>query len=111
MKSDNGMQAYRMLLCKKSAAYPSSMLEDKNRCRVALYDRSGTEVAFLPNTFRRDFGAKYKGYAKKATIMSLAIIPFAIVGARAGASRHIKKAKAVMDDMKAEGAVFGGKSQ
>ncbi len=100
IQSDNGMQAYRMLLCKKSAAYPSSMLEDKNRCRVALYDRSGTEVAFLPNTFRRDFGAKYKGYAKKATIMSLAIIPFAIVGARAGASRHAKKLNTKLNTMK-----------
>ena len=103
IQSDNGMQAYRMLLCKKSAAYPNSMLEDDSRCRVALYDRNATEVAFLPNTFRRDFGTKYKGYAKKATILTLAIVPFVMAGFNAGAWRHVKKLNTMKIDLNESG--------
>ena len=101
----NGTHAYRMLLCKKAEVYPPSMLADDSHCRVALHDRSGAEIAFLPNDFRRDFGTKYKGYAKKATIFTLAIVPFALVGLNAGMWRHVKKMKAVeKGDIK-----FGGK--
>ena len=91
----DGTHAYRMLLCKKAEVYPPSMLADENHCRAALHDRSGAEIAFLPNDFRRDFGTKYKGYAKKATIFTLAIVPFALVGLNAGMWRHVKKMKAV----------------
>ena len=87
----DGAQAYRMLLCKKAEAYTPSMLEDKSRCRTALHDRRGAEVAFYPNDFRRSFGTKYKGYAKQATIFSLALVPFAIIGGVAGGWKYIKK--------------------
>ena len=85
------MQAYRMLLCKKAEAYTPSMFEDDSRCRTALYDRKGAEVAFYPNDFKRSFGTKYKGYAKQATIFSLAIVPFAIVGGTIGGFKYFKK--------------------
>lgn len=94
IQRDDGKHAYRMLLCKKAEVYPLSMLTDNSRCRVALYDRSGAEVAFMPNEFKRDVGTKYKGYAKKATILTLAIVPFAILGGRVGMRRHIKKLEA-----------------
>ena len=76
----DGMHAYRMLLCKKAESYPSSMLADDSRCRVALLDHNGAEVAFLPNEFKRDFATKYKGYAK-AAIASFAIVPVALAAA------------------------------
>ena len=95
IEKDDGRHAYRMLLCKKAEAYPPSMLADERFCRTALHDRSGAEIAFMPNEFKRDFGTKYKGYAKQATILGLAIVPFAILGGRAGAWRHTKKIEAL----------------
>ncbi len=91
IQNDKGKLAYRMLLCKKAETYPPSMLADDSRCRVALRNRDGAEVAFLPNQFKRSFGTKYKGYAKQATILTLAVIPVALVGFVAGGWRHMKK--------------------
>ena len=94
IEKDDGKHAYRMLLCKKAEAYPPSMLADERFCRVALHDRSGDEIAFMPNEFTRDFATKYKGYAKLAPILILAVVPFSILGGRAGIWRHAKKVKA-----------------
>ena len=63
-EANNGAQAYRLLVCRKSASYPKWMLEDNNRCRPALLDSKGSEVVFIHDDLERDFAAKYSGYAK-----------------------------------------------
>ena len=99
----DGMHAYRMLLCKKSKSYTPSMFADDNICRTALLNREGAEVALMPNELKRDFGTKYKGYAKQATLMSLAIVPFAIAGMFAGKWRHAEK----IDNLIKQGSFLG----
>ena len=93
IERSDSMHAYRMLLCKKAPSYPSSMLADDSRCRVALLDHNGAEVAFLPNEFKRDFATKYKGYAKGA-VASFAIVPVALAAAYAGKWGYVRKIKA-----------------
>ena len=97
IERSDGMHAYLMLICKKARVYSSGMLADDNRCRVALLDHNGAEVAFLPNEFKRDFATKYKGYAK-AVVVSLAIVPVALAAGYAGAWRHARKIKAPKRD-------------
>ena len=63
-EANNGAQAYRLLVCRKSASYPKWMLEDNNRCRPALLDSQGSEVVFIHDDLERDFANKYAGYAK-----------------------------------------------
>ncbi len=64
VESSNGAQAYRLLICRKSASYPKWMLEDNNRCRPALLDDTGSEVVFIHDELERDFATKYTDYAK-----------------------------------------------
>ena len=92
IERDDGTQAYRLLLCKKSDSYPIKMLTDDSRCRVALLDQDGAEVALLPNKFKRSFGDKYKGYAKGAAV-SLAIVPIALAAGYAGAWRYARRVR------------------
>lgn len=70
-ESNNGVQAYRLLVCRKSASYPKWMLEDNNRCRPALLDNTGSEVVFIHDEFERDFATKYSGYAKGFAVPAL----------------------------------------
>ena len=71
VESSNGMQAYRLLVCRKSASYPKWMLEDNNRCRSALLDPVGNEVVFLHDELERDFATKYTGYGKGFVVPAL----------------------------------------
>ena len=84
------MHAYRMLVCKKAGAYPPQLLEDDGHCRVALLDEDSTEVVFWPNDFKRDFATKYKGYIKHAALATIAVVPLALVGRRAGRWKLLK---------------------
>ena len=61
------VQAYRLLVCKKAMSYPKWMLEDNNRCLPGLVTEEGDEVIILPDHLKRDFAAKYEGYAKAST--------------------------------------------
>ena len=63
VENDEGAQAYRLLVCRKSASYPQWMLEDNNRCRSALLDQEDNEVVFIHSELERDFAAKYTDYA------------------------------------------------
>ena len=98
IERDDGTQAYRLLLCRKSDSYPSNIFTDNNRCRVALLDQDGAEVAFLPNELKRSFGAKYKGYAKGAAV-SLAIVPIALAAGYAGAWRHARRVRKSTEEL------------
>ena len=75
----SGMAAYRLLLCKKSAARGEQHFNDRNFCQPALHDNNGAEVVLLPNTQRRSFGYKYVGYAA-----GLAAAVLTAVGVRQG---------------------------
>ena len=63
VENDEGAQAYRLLVCRKSASYPQWMLEDSNRCRSALLDQEDNEVVFIHSELERDFATKYTDYA------------------------------------------------
>ena len=86
----SGMDAYRLLLCKKSAAHSEQHFNDSNFCRAALQDASGAEVVLLANELRRSVGAKYAGYT--AGVAALVLAAF---GAKQGvkwvkmSSKHI----------------------
>lgn len=80
IEKDDGAQAYRLLVCKKSMTYPKWMLEDTSRCRIALLTESGQEVAFLSDHMQRGFAAKYSGYAKQAALVIPTIVGVAVVG-------------------------------
>ena len=86
----SGMDAYRLLLCKKSAAHSEQHFNDSNFCRAALQDASGAEVVLLSNKLRRSVGAKYAGYTA-----GVAAIVLAAFGAKQGvkwvkmSSKHI----------------------
>ncbi len=97
IQKGDGMHAYRMLVCKKAGAYPPQLLEDDGHCRVALLDEDSTEVVFWPNDFKRDFATKYKGYIKHAALATIAIVPLALVGRRAGRWKIIKLEKKELD--------------
>lgn len=103
IQKSNEMHAYRLLLCKKSNAYPLKLLENDDQCRIALHDKNGAEVAFWPNDFKRDFATKYKGYAKHAAVASIAVIPLVLTGAAAGVwkiTRLIRKELKNADSLK-----------
>ena len=97
IQKGDGMHAYRMLVCKKAGAYPPQLLEDDGHCRVALLDEDSTEVVFWPNDFKRDFATKYKGYIKHAALATIAVVPLALVGRRAGRWKIIKLEKKELD--------------
>ena len=106
----DGMQAYRMLLCQKMHSYSPYILADDSRCRVALHNNNGEEVVFFPNDFKRSFGAKYKGYAKQATILSIAVVPVALVGGIAGGWTILRKLKNFSEkDIKIGSKLLDGK--
>ncbi len=69
----NGSNAYRLLLCKKSAL-KASHFDDSSFCRAALRDTSGAEVVLLANERRRSFAAKYGGYAAVLAGATLAAV-------------------------------------
>ena len=93
IQKGDGMHAYRMLVCKKAGAYPPQLLEDDGHCRVALLDEDSTEVVFWPNDFKRDFSTKYKGYIKHAALATIAVVPLALVGRKAGRWKLLKLEK------------------
>ena len=93
IQKGDGMHAYRMLVCKKAGAYPPQLLEDDGHCRVALLDEDSTEVVFWPNDFKRDFATKYKGYIKHAALATIAVVPLALVGRKAGRWKLLKLEK------------------
>ncbi len=64
VEDDDGVQAYRLLVCRKSDSYPKWMLEDTNRCRHALLNETGSEIVFMHDDFERGFATKYAGYAQ-----------------------------------------------
>ena len=66
-KTERGLNAYRLLICKKIAAHNEEHFNDSNFCRSALIDYKGKEVVLLANERRRTLGWKYAGYAAGAT--------------------------------------------
>ncbi len=88
-ESSNGAQAYRLLLCRKSASYPQWMLNDNNRCRPALLDHADNEVVFIHDELERDFATKYTGYGKGFVVPAL--IGIGAVGALFGGGRWLLK--------------------
>ncbi len=96
--TNDGMEAYRLLLCKKTAVYSEQAFNDPHVCRSALLDDNGQEVVFLHNELRRSFATKYSGHVAAGAGLLLAAF-----GIRAGVkfARHGSKQ---LDD-----AVLGAK--
>lgn len=90
VENAEGVHAYRLLVCRKSASYPKWMLEDSNRCRHALIDENGSEVVFLQDDLERDFATKYTGYAKAFVMPAIVGVGVFTIGYGAG-SFVIKK--------------------
>ena len=70
-ENEEGLQVYRLLLCKKSAIYNAATFADSRQCLPALLDDAGQEVVLLHNSLRRTFAAKYGKYAKIAAGVAL----------------------------------------
>ena len=75
--SSEGMEAYRLLVCKKNAVYDEQVFSNNSICRSALVDNSGQEVVLLPNKLRRSFSTKYWRYA--AGVLGVALAAFGVV--------------------------------
>ena len=61
-KTERGLNAYRLLICKKIAAHNEEHFNDSNFCRPALIGRKDEEVVLLVNERRRNLLYKYSGY-------------------------------------------------
>lgn len=72
--NNEGMEAYRLLVCKKAAVYDEQVFGNNSICRSALVDNIGQEVVLLPNKLRRSFATKYKQLATGAGIAALAAL-------------------------------------
>ena len=86
------VQAYRLLVCQRLNHYTKEILADESRCRVALHDRDGNEVAFFSSDFQRSLAFKYRGYTKQIGIAALAVVPLALVGVLVGSWRMLRLA-------------------
>lgn len=114
VENDEGTQAYRLLLCRKSASYPQWMLEDSNRCRSALLDQEDNEVVFIHSELERDFATKYTDYASGYTMPVLIGVgaTAAVVGGGALAIKKVTFVKKVSDPfVNAWRKVFGDASK
>lgn len=73
--SDRGMQAYRLLLCKKAISYSEQDFSDPAKCRSALIDRGGRDVVLQSDALLRPFGEKSNGALKVAAgVAGIALI-------------------------------------
>ena len=69
-----GMEVYRLLVCKKSAVYDEQVFANNGICRAALVDDIGQEVVLFPNKLRRSFATKYKRVAAGVAMVGLAAL-------------------------------------
>lgn len=72
-ENEEGLQAYRLLLCRNQADYhDAQVFANSNMCLPALVDSAGQEVVIFPDRLRRPFGVKIANYAKIAVGVVLA---------------------------------------
>ena len=92
-ENEEGLQAYRLLLCKRFAVYNAVTFADRTQCLPALIDGNGQEVVIFHNSLRRSFAAKYANYAKIAAGVLLA------AGAVYGVHRWFAKGSKYIDNL------------
>ncbi len=91
-----GLQAYRLLLCKKFTTYDAAIFADRTKCLPGLVDGEGREVVIFHNPLRRGFAAKYRNYAQIGAGVALAI------GAVFGLHKWFAKGSKYADDLTSE---------
>ena len=74
-----GLQVYRLLLCKRQINYSDTrVFSDNSKCRPALIDNGGQEVVIFPDGLRRPFAAKLINYGK--IVLGTALVAGAVFG-------------------------------
>ena len=77
-ENEEGLQVYRLLLCKRFSVYDAATFADRTKCLPAMLDGDGREVVIFHNSLRRSFAAKYGNYAK--IVAGVALVAGAVYG-------------------------------
>ena len=92
-ENEEGLQVYRLLLCKRFSVYDAATFADRTKCLPAMLDGDGREVVIFHNSLRRSFAAKYGNYAKIVAGVAL------VAGAVYGVHRWFAKGSKYIDNL------------